>query len=73
MDLYTINFIKSNPNLYNYLRENSSWYKYLNRSASYLKNMEDEMKQKYKLTAEDRLAKFSDNIKLISSFIDVLK
>lgn len=73
MDLYTINYIKNNPLIYNYLRENSFWYKQLNRDSSNLKSLEEEMKKRYKLTAEDKIAKFSRNIELISTFIDVLK
>ena len=47
--------IKSNPNDLKYLRERSYWYKYLNRNKDYLKKFEDEMKQTYKITTEDRI------------------
>lgn len=73
MNLYTINYIKANPMLYRYLRENSYWYKYLNRDAVILKQLENEMKKAYKITTEDKINKLSRNIKLISSFMDVLK
>lgn len=73
MDLFTITYIRNNPNLYNYLREDSSWYKLLNRSSSNLKLVEEEMKKRYKLTPEDKIAKFSKGIDLLSTFMDVLK
>lgn len=73
MDLFTINYIRSNPNLYNYLREDSSWYKYLNRNRANLKFVEEEMKKRYRLTPEDRIKKLSRSIDLISTFMDVLK
>lgn len=73
MDLYTINYIKTNPVVYNYLRENSSWYKQLNRNSSTLKYIEELAKKRYELTLEDKIAKLSKNISLISNFIDVLK
>ena len=73
MDLYTINYIKNNPLIYNYLRENSSWYKQLNRDSSNLKLLEEEMKKRYKLTTEDKIAKLSKNINLVATFMDVLK
>ena len=73
MDLYTINYIKNNPNLYQDLRENSHLYKYLNRDPSSLKEIEETMKKVYKLTPEDRLAKISQSISLVSNFLDVLK
>ena len=73
MDLYTINYIKNNPLIYNYLRENSTWYKELNRGNDVLKLIEEEAKKYYKQTPEDKIEKISKNIELISSFIDVLK
>lgn len=73
MDQYTINYIKTNPLVYNYLREDSSWYKELTRSRDALKLVEEEARKFYKLTPEDRLEKISKNIELISMFMDVLK
>ena len=65
--------IRSNPNLYRFLREESYWYKYLNRSPNYLKDMEKAMKNKYKLTAQDKLEKLNQSMGLIHSLMDVLK
>lgn len=73
MNLYTINYIKTNPHIYNYLREDSSWYKLLNRNEEVLKQLEELSKEKYKLRLSDRLEKISENINLITSFMDVLK
>ncbi len=64
--------IRNNPNLYRYLRENSYWYKYLNRSPAFIKEMEQEMKSRYKLTPEDKMEKFSSRLDMITSIIDVL-
>ena len=65
--------IKSNPNLYRYLRENSYWYKYLNRSPLSLKEMEEEMKEKYRLRPTDRLENVSNTIKMTESFLEVMR
>lgn len=73
MNLYTINYIRTTPNIYRYLRENSYWYKYLNRNPASIKQLEEEMKIRYKLTPQDRIEKLSHNIDLISTFMDVLK
>lgn len=73
MDLYTINYIKRNPIIYNYLREDPSWYKQLNRDSSNLKIIEAIAKKYYRLTPEDRIRKISQNITMISNFLDVLK
>ena len=73
MDLYTINFIKNNPLIYNYLRENSYWYKELNRGTANLKQLEENAKKMYKQTTADKIEKLSHNIELITTFMDVLK
>ena len=73
MDVLTIIKIRTDPNIYRYLRENSYWYKYLNRDPLSIKRLEEEMKNKYKLTTKDKIEKLSNSINLISSFIDVLK
>ncbi len=65
--------IKNDPNLYRYLRENSHWYKYLNRSPFALKNMEEEMKEKYKLTTVDKIENISRTISFVQTFMDVIK
>ncbi len=73
MQVATLLKIKSNPNLYRYLRENSYWYKYLNRSPLSLKEMEEEMKEKYRLRPTDRLENVSNTIKMIESFLEVMR
>lgn len=73
MDLYTINYIKNTPEVYNYLRENSYLYKELNRNPLFLKRIESMSKERYKLRMVDKLEHISENINLISTFIDVLK
>ena len=73
MDIKTQMIVRSNPNLYRFLREESYWYKYLNRSPNYLKDMEQAMKSKYKLTAQDKLEKLNQSMGLIHSLMDVLK
>ncbi len=65
--------IKSNPNLYRYLRENSYWYKYLNRNPLFLKSLEEEMKEKYRLRATDKIENISNSLNLIKSFLEIMK
>ena len=73
MQVETLLKIKSNPNLYRYLRENSYWYKYLNRSPLSLREMEEEMKEKYRLRPTDRLENVSNTIKMIESFLEIMR
>lgn len=65
--------IKTNPNLYRYLRENSYWYKYLNRNPSFIRQLEEEMKEKYRLRSVDKIENISNNLKLIQSFLEVMR
>jgi hypothetical protein len=65
--------IKSNPNLYRYLRENSYWYKYLNRSPLFIKQLEEEMKEKYRLRSVDKIENISNTMKMIESFLEVMR
>ncbi len=73
MDLYTINYIKNNELVYRYLREDSSWYKYLNRDGSVLKQVEENAKKHFEVRPEDKIKKISQNIEMVSSFLDILK
>ncbi len=73
MDIKTQLIVRSNPNIYRYLRENSYWYKFLNRNPNSIKELEIEMKQKYKLTTENKLEKLNNSMGLIRSFMDILK
>ncbi len=65
--------IRANPNLYRYLRDNSYWYKFLNRNPLAIKEMEKEMKKRYKLTIEDKVNQLSQGIEMIRTFIDVIR
>lgn len=73
MDQVVINKLKTNPRFREYIRYNSHWYKYLNRNSKYLKEIEEEMKIKYKLTTPDRLKKISYNIELIQTIFQILQ
>ena len=73
MDLYTINYIKSNPLVYQYLRANSYWYKELNRNSFVLERVNQEAKKYYKMTVPDKIEKFTRDMEMISTFMDVLK
>ena len=65
--------IKSDPNLYRYLRENSYWYKYLNRNPIFIKQLEEEMKEKYRLRSVDKKENISNAIKMMESFLEIMR
>ena len=65
--------IKNNYLLQKYIRGNSFWYKYLYRNPGLLSEMEREMKEKYKLTASDKIKDISEKLDLLRTFMNVLK
>ena len=72
MDKVLINQIKNNPLVYSFLREDSSYYKELNRGTITIKELEEKAKKHFKQTPEDKLKKISQNIELITTFLDVI-
>ena len=73
MELKVIHAIKSNPLLYSYLRVNSSWYSVLNRDSSRLRDIEKEARHYYKMTFPDKIERFTNQMEMISTFMDVLR
>lgn len=73
MDIETQIIVRSNPNLYRFLREESYWYKYLNRDPNIIYEIEKKMREKYKLTSQDKLEKLSQSISLLNGFMEIMK
>ncbi len=73
MDLATQFAIKNNPNLYRFLRENSYWYKELNRNPESIKQMEEKMKEYYKITPKDKMQELERKIELIRTFMEIMR
>lgn len=73
MQVKTQIYIKNNPNISHYLRENSYWYKRLNRDPSNIFILEQEMKEAYHLTPQDKLTDLGKRIEMIRNFMDILK
>ena len=65
--------IKNDEKLKQFLRENSYYYKYLNRSPSYLKDVIEDMKDKYEMRPSDKINKMINNIGLMNSFLEALR
>lgn len=65
--------IRNDTNLYRYMRENSYLYKYLNRDPNYINIVEQEMKNRYKLTTEDKLKKINEKLSFVKSIMDVMR
>ena len=65
--------IRNDSNLYRYLRENSYLYKYLNRDSNYISVVEKEMKNRYRLTTEDKLKNINTKLSLLKDIMEVMK
>lgn len=73
MDLNTQFKLYNNNLLHKYIRENSYWYKVLNRNPSLIDKMTEDMKDKYKLNASDKLEAISSKISMIDAILKVLE
>ena len=70
MNYIILEKINKDQNLKKYLRENSYWYKILNRDPYKIKEMIDEMKDKYHLRASDKITNVIDSIDFVNKFMD---
>lgn len=55
-----------------YLHENPKYYKYLNRDPNFIIELEQIMKEEYKLTLPDKINKVKDKLDMLNTFIDIL-
>ncbi len=65
-------YLNNNLNLKKFLHENPKYYKYLNRDPSFIRELEELMKEKYKLTIPDKIDKIKDKLEFVNTFIDIL-
>ena len=65
--------ISSDPRLVSFIRQYPIWYKRLNRNPLLFKDFTEDMKDKFKIRPSDRLNKTLENIRMIETFLNVLK
>lgn len=65
-------YLNNNLLLKKFLHENPKYYKILNRDPNYIKELEQIMKEKYKITLPDKIEKISQKIDMLNTFIDIL-
>ena len=73
MDIGTQLKIYNNNLLHKYIRENSHWYKLLNRNPDLINVMMQEMKDKYKLNASDKIEDISSKITMLGAVLKALE
>ena len=73
MNKEVLSKLKNDPKYLTFLRQNSSWYKTLNRNPNSYNDFQKAMKEKYKLTASDKINDISEKLDLLRTFMNVLK
>ena len=65
-------YLNNNLILKKFLHENPNYYKILNRNPLFIKELEQLMKEKYKLTLPDKIDSFKEKLDMLNTFIDIL-
>ena len=65
-------YLNNNLILKKYLHEHPKYYKVLNRNPMFIKELEQLMKEHYKLTLPDKIDAFKDKLDMLNTFIDIL-
>ena len=73
MDLNTQFKLYNDSLMHRYIRENSYWYKLLNRDPLLIDKMKEEMKDKYKLTTQDKIENIGNKITMLETILKVLE
>ncbi|MGM9834190.1 MAG: hypothetical protein ACI31M_00195 [Bacilli bacterium] len=71
MEKSIVIYLKSKKNYYEYFKENSFWIKTLNRGVN-VKELENFIKNKYRLKTTDRISEVIDNLDLINTMLSNL-
>lgn len=71
MNTRNYNYLKENPKLAAFVRHNPMWYRYLSRDPSRIVELEKEAKKFYGKTFPQRLEKVSNQMHLISMFMQL--
>lgn len=72
MSIETQFYLNNNLLLKKYLHENPKYYKILNRDPKFIIELNEIMKEKYKLTLPDKIDKFKERLDMLNTFIDIL-
>ena len=64
--------LNNNPYLKKYLRENSFYYKNIIRNPQYIYELNNIMKDSYKINLKGKLEKIKNDISILNTVMDVL-
>ena len=72
MSIETKIYLNNNYLLKRFRHENPKYYKYLNRDPMFIKELNELMKEKYKLTIPDKIDSLKEKLDMVNTFIDIL-
>ena len=65
-------YLNNNLLLKKFLHENPKYYKYINRDPLFILELNNIMKEKYKLTLPDKINNVKEKLDMLNTFIDIL-
>lgn len=68
-----LSYIYENPAILEYLRYHASWYKILYYEPNRFNEFVNEAKAELKITFQDRVHQFQNQVNLVSSLVDYMK
>jgi len=68
-----LDYLYKNPQILNYLRYHASWYKILYYEPNRFQEFIDEAKKELKITFNDKVNQFQNQVNFFSSIIEYIK
>lgn len=73
MSVEVLNYIRSHDYIYYFLRQDSSYYEYIFKDNNYIYELDNMLKEKYKLRYVDKIDKIQNGIQLFRTFLDLIE
>ncbi|MBQ3307899.1 MAG: hypothetical protein IJG68_06900 [Bacilli bacterium] len=73
MSIEVLNYIRNHDYIYYFLRQDSSYYEYIFKDNNYIYELDNMLKEKYKLRYVDKIDKVKDGIQLLNTFLELIK
>ena len=73
MSIEVLNYIRSHDYIYYFLRQDSSYYEYIFKDNNYIYELDNMLKEKYKLRYVDKIDKIQNGIQLFRTFLDLIE
>ena len=73
MSIEVLNYIRTHDYIYYFLRQDSSYYEYIFKDNNYIYELDNMLKEKYKLRYIDKIDKIQNGIQLFRTFLDLIE